>query len=198
MKASLFAHAILLFLSVAVATALDNDRVHPGLYPMVTAEKHSSLRRRAEAEETTNNCTLHKSLYFQVNTGHLWVEGDFIGQQGTAYGGQVPFYESEDYNQSAVAEYTWYTRFMYSEADGVGANGLTEGQTLTCMGGGAYTFGTPAYPFRLLDSITWQASCANFPYYTITGGQGSYLGVTGYVEAFIPTESGYRHDIYTC
>ena len=64
-----------------------NAKIHPGMYPMdallpASGENNDHvLRRRALAN--VKNCEV-KSVYFEDNSGDIWIEGDFIGQQGTA------------------------------------------------------------------------------------------------------------------
>ncbi len=44
-----------------------------------------------------------------------------------------------------------------------------------CYGVGSYQFG-PGH------QISFVAPCSGLPYFTITGGQGDYLGAQGYIE----------------
>ena len=52
----------------------------------------------------------------------------------------------------------------------------------------------------VLSFVVWFMDCpsgkigSNYPYATITGGQGAYLDAKGYVELFIDDGAGFRHD----
>lgn len=61
-----------------------------------------------------------------------------------------------------------------------------------CIANGAYTFDNSG------DEITFTASCAQLPFFTITGGQGKYSGAEGYVEFMISVERGNNHEIEIC
>jgi len=103
---------------------------------------------------------------------------------GTLQGGKVLLSNPDD-ETDKIGDYTVHTTFL-------SAFNFTD-SSVDCMGTGAYQFG-------MGEQIAFTSTCAGLPYFTITGGQGDYLGATGYVEFMIPDPAGrgFFHDLYVC
>jgi len=103
---------------------------------------------------------------------------------GTIQGGKV-LLSNPDNETDKIGEYTAFTTFLSPV-------NLTNFQ-VDCYGSGAYQFG-------IGEQIAFSSPCTGLPYFSITGGQGSYSGSNGYVEFMIPDpeERGSFHEIHVC
>jgi hypothetical protein len=101
---------------------------------------------------------------------------------GTRETGSIPL-RNPDNSTEVIGDYSYMVTFT-TEFDNVTSQ-------IGCVGFGAYTFG-------LGQQITFTASCAGLPFFSITGGQGRFTGAAGFSEFLIPVEEGSLHRISLC
>lgn len=191
--------------SVVFLHALFHDVVSQDFLPK---ELQSSLRQLKKArgssddssssrsidsndEAGDNDCEL-MSIYLKTEDiqANTYLAGSFIGETGSFYGGQYPMYDSESFD-NRIGDYEFATNFL---------NVDFATNNVQCVGNGSYTFGE-AVGFEVRRAqITWTATCANSPFFTITGGQKEYSGAKGYsvFDRQLDGGLGSRHDIYLC
>mmetsp|Transcript_19189 Transcript_19189/g.44791 ORF Transcript_19189/g.44791 Transcript_19189/m.44791 type:complete len:238 (-) Transcript_19189:575-1288(-) len=104
---------------------------------------------------------------------------------GTLQGGKVAMRHPDvAVVDNVMGEYTVLTTFLGPVAMDRGSSFQVD-----CYGVGSYQFGSSSanqdenhHGSRGGDQITFVAPCSGLPFFTITGGQGKYVGAQGFVE----------------
>lgn len=105
---------------------------------------------------------------------------------GIRQGGSIRLRNPKDINET-VGVYSYLSTFLSNST-----------QPYQCIGTGSYVLGHADVITGEKDEITFTASCTNLPFLTLTGGQGRYLGATGYSKTMVPHAEGFVHEIYLC
>lgn len=142
-----------------------------------------------DVEQEQPTCTTVEVLLTHENLkANQWLENNGIPAPGVRFGGSIPIMDPQ--TQDDMGQYTYLLTFLPNN---------------DCVATGSYTFTTSNTQEEASSSslpgpqITFTATCKALPYFTITGGAGTYHGATGHVQYQIPDGTrGYRHAIHVC
>ena len=138
--------------------------------------------------QRNKKCVVPNTIQVLLTTNHTkegkYLEGDPT-IPGARHGSSVILSDPSN-SGIQVGRYSVLTTFLRTTAPGL------------CVSSDAYAFFGSEDDAPPRDQLTFAATCENLPYFSITGGQGIFVGATGYVEYMIPHEEGTLHEIHVC